>query len=107
MDYVVNLIIENDKLLMSSLGCMILYILLSKDPIVQRILHGGCGFIAALIFSKPIASFLSSPDDAHIYGAAIALCGQFIPELLQTTIKKIASANIVEKIITFISGGKK
>lgn len=106
MDYVVNLIIENDKLLMSSAGCMILYILLSKEPLFQRILHGGCGFLAALIFSKPIATFLSSPADAHIYGAAIALCGQFIPELLQSTIRKVASANIVDKITDFI-GGKK
>lgn len=106
MDYVVNLIIENDKLLMSSLGCMILYILLSKDAVMQRLLHGGCGFIAALIFSKPIAGFLSSPDDAHIYGAAIALCGQFIPELLQGAIRKIASANIIDRIADFM-GGKK
>lgn len=107
MDYIVNLIIENEKLLMTSSGCMVLYILLSKEPIIQRIMHGLCGFLAALIFSKPIATFLSSPDDAHIYAAAIALCGQFIPELLQSTIRKVASANIVEKLITFISGGKK
>lgn len=106
INYISSWIIENDKLLMSSIGCMILYIILSKEPLKQRILHGFCGFIAALIFSKPIAGFLSSESDAHIYAAGIALCGQFIPELLQTTIRKVVSANIVDKLIAFI-GGKK
>ena len=107
-NYIIDFIINNDKLLMSSFGAMVLYIMSARgEPIPQRILHGGSGFIASLIFAKPMAIWFGLPDSAHIFGAGIALCGQFIPELLQVTIKKIANVNIEDKLNKLLSKGDK
>lgn len=106
-NYIIDFIINNDKLLMSSFGAMVLYIMGARgEPIPQRLLHGGSGFISALIFAQPMAEWFGIPEKAYMFGAGIALCGQFIPELLQVTIKKVANANILERLQKFFSGGK-
>lgn len=58
MDYIAGLIIDNERLLMSSFGGMVLYILLSKEPVIQRLLSGSAGFIAVVMFSEPAANLL-------------------------------------------------
>ena len=99
MEYLAGLIIDNERLLMSSFGGMVLYILLSKEPIVQRFLSGSAGFIAAVMFSEPAANLLTDGQGKEYYAAVIALCGQFIPELLKETVTKIKGSIIFERIL--------
>lgn len=99
MDYLADLIINNDKLLMSSFGGMVLYILLSKEAIIQRVISGAAGFIAAVMFSELAANFLTNGQGIEYYAAVIALCGQFIPELLKESVTKIKGSVVFDKIL--------
>ena len=73
VEYLAGLIIDNERLLMSSFGGMVLYILLSKEPIIQRLLSGSAGFIAAVMFSEPAANLLTDGQGKE-YRAAVSRC---------------------------------
>lgn len=98
IEYITDKIIGNERLIFSALGCAVLYILISKENITQRLVSGAAGFVAAIIFSPLLAETLSDGNGAHIYSAGIALCGQFVPQLIQTCITKIKHTDVYDMI---------
>lgn len=98
LDFIAEKIISNERVLISALGCAILYILISKERLGQRLVSGAAGFLAAVIFPPLLAETLSKGEGAHIYSAGIALCGQFVPQLIQTCITKIKHTDVYDFI---------
>lgn len=93
---------ENIQMLTTSFFCAVLYIIaISKEPFWQRMMSGLSGFIAAIVFSPILAEALSNGKGIHIYSAGIALCGQFVPQLIQTSITKIKHTDIYEVFARF------
>jgi len=103
VEYVIEKILNNEALLLSSFGGAMLYIFLSKEKLLERLLSAASGFLAAIIFAPIAADIFSDGKGLQYYAASISLCGQFIPQLLQTLIKKFSITKIIDK---FNLGGK-
>lgn len=99
IEYLADKVIGNEKLITTAFGCAVIYILMSNENTVQRLISGLSGFLAAIIFSPLLSDILSNGEGAHIYSAGIALCGQFVPQLIQKSITKIKHTDIYDAML--------
>ena len=82
------------------------YVLLAikqGESIKGTFISAACGFLSAPLLAPPIALFMGHEAYEAWYAGGIALCGQFVPQLLQSTIKVLN----IDTIINRFFGGRK
>lgn len=106
MDYILIILKENIELLWFSFIFSVVYIVLAirqGEPLKGTILSAICGFLSAPLLAPPIAAFMGHDSFEAWYAGGIALCGQFVPQLIQSTIKVLN----VDMLINKFFGGRK
>ena len=102
IDYLLNKIISNEAMLASTFGAALVYVMLSRETLIRRFASGASGFICALIFADPIDKAFTGGEHATVWASLIALCGQFVPVLIQTTVSAIKHTDVIEAIKSFL-----
>lgn len=98
IDWIIDKLSDNEATLLAAIGGSIVYVLISQEPLKRKIVGGASGFLSALIFSQPLSNLFSNGDGVHIYSAIIALCGQFIPQLIQSLVQKFSKLKLMDKL---------
>lgn len=105
-DYFVAVIIDNRQVLTYSFIFSFVYFLLSviqKEPVGRTALGAFCGFISAPFLGPMIAIFFGYPEHDIYYVSGIAVCGHFVPQLIQSAIKTLK----VDMLIDIVFRGNK
>lgn len=101
LDYILAKIHAYESNLFIAVCCATVYFLLSKEQIKDKIKSTTAGFISGVVLAPMIADVMSDGNGVVWYVAGVTLCGQFVPQLIQSVITSIKHTDVIEFVKRF------